>query len=88
MPVDEDLDALADEHRHHPAPRQPGPTQALIEQLIDRIDITRPGHLRPTYRIPRTTHEETEHAAEDEPAVRAMGNVVGATGIEPVTARV
>lgn len=66
------------------------PTQrkALVEQLVAEIQIVGPSQLRPIYRIRRANKADTEPSLGEEPMLRAMGNLVGATGIEPVTARV
>ena len=62
----------------------PAQRKALIEQLVHEIQIVGPGRIRPIYRIPH--HEPaTESAPDDGTTVRTMGNLVGDTGIEPVT---
>jgi site-specific DNA recombinase len=84
MPTNHDLDALAD---HIDRIIDHGTTamrKALIEQLIEEIQILGPGQIRPIYRVPRLA-KGTEPAAEDGTTVRPMGNLVGDTGIEPVT---
>lgn len=87
MPSDAELDALADhidEILDHGTPAQ---RKALVEQLVEEIQIVGPGRIRPIYRIPRRA-SSAEPAAEDCTTVRTMGNLVGRTGIEPVTSRV
>ena len=80
MPSDDGLDALADHiDRGTPAKRK-----ALIEQLVEEIQIVGPRRIRPIYRIPGRA-ADTEPSADHGTTVRTMGNLVGDTGIEPVT---
>ena len=65
----------------------PAQRKALIEQLVHEIQIVGPSRIRPIYRIPRR-NQDTEPGADDGTTVRTMGNLVGDTGIEPVTSSV
>ncbi|MGI9148891.1 MAG: hypothetical protein ACR2IK_20470 [Chloroflexota bacterium] len=80
MPTDDELNVLAD-HIDQTLEHGTATRKALIEALVDEIQA--PGQIRPVYRIPR--HIESEPATEDGTTVRTMGNLVGDTGIEPVT---
>jgi site-specific DNA recombinase len=84
MPSDNELDALADHIDQILDHGTPAQRKALIEQLVDEIQIVGPNRIRPIYRIPR--REPTiEAAPNDGTTVRTMGSLVGDTGIEPVT---
>jgi hypothetical protein len=75
MPPDNELDVLADhidQILDHGAPAQ---RKALVEQLVEEIQIIGPSQIRPIYRVPRRG-EGTEPAPGDEPTVRTMGNLV------------
>jgi len=84
MPSDNELDALADHIGQILDNGTPAQRKALVEQLVEEIQIVGPGRIRPIYRIPRRA-TDTESDADDSTMVRVMGNLVGATGIEPVT---
>ncbi len=83
MPTDDELDMLADHIDRIIEDGAPAQRKALIEELVEEIQIIGPGQIRPIYRIPR--HIQSEPADENGTTVRTMGNLVGDTGIEPVT---
>ena len=76
MPSDDDLDTLA-EHVDQILDRgTPAQRKALIEQLVEEIQIVGPSRIRPIYRVP-TPSKDAEPAADDGTTVRKMGNLVG-----------
>ena len=83
-PSDDELDALADHIDQVLDTGTPAQRKALVEQLVHEIQIVGPSRIRPIYRIPHRS-QDTESVAEDGTTVRTMGNLVGDTGIEPVT---
>jgi site-specific DNA recombinase len=87
MPSGDELDALADHIDDVLERGTPAQRKALIEQLVHEIQIVGPSRIRPIYRIPRR-NQDTEPGADDGTTVRTMGNLVGDTGIEPVTSSV
>ena len=54
----------------------------LVQKIVHDIRIEGRDHIIPTFRVPVPTQDAEEHQ------VRAMGGLVGVTGLEPVTSAV
>jgi site-specific DNA recombinase len=71
MPSDDELDALADNIDDILDRGTPAQRKALIEQLVEEIQIVGPNRIRPIHRVPPHS-ERAEPPPGDEDAVRTI----------------